>query len=74
MDFDRIYEMIAQKYGITRQEVKDEMNKALIIAWENENKSIAVEGKQRELSPSGETPTPEDFIGYIANNILYEQD
>lgn len=73
MDFEKIYETIAKKHGVSVQEVKTEMELALQMAWESGKTNSEAEGKQKKISPNGEVPTAEDFIRFMTDKIIMDQ-
>lgn len=57
---------VAKLHGVSESEIREEMNRALFMAWENENE-IAMDVRNR-MFPR-EMPTPEVFIGTIAKTL-----
>ena len=74
MDFEKICETIAKKHGVSVQAVKEEMGTALKMAWGNQDNDSDVKEKQREVSPNGEVPTAEDFVRFMMDKIMTDQD
>ena len=73
MDFEKIYETIAKKHGVSVQDVKAEMEVALQIAWKSRQKCSDVEEKQKRISPDGEVPTTEAVIRFITEKAIADQ-
>ena len=73
MDFEKICETIAKKHGVSVQEVKEEMGTALKMAWDSKEKGLDVEERQKEISPNGEVPTAEDFVRFMRDKIMADQ-
>jgi translation initiation factor 2 alpha subunit (eIF-2alpha) len=58
-----LFEQVAEKFGISTNEVVREIQDAIDTAWDNPDP--AVRAKQRELFPNGK-PLPEEFIRTMA--------
>lgn len=66
----KIYKQIAKKHGVTWQEVRDDMQKALNHAYEDPNRNILNVVRQKEVPRKGENPTPEEFIKYAKGETI----
>lgn len=69
----KIYKQIAKKHGVTWQEVRDDMQKALNHAYEDPNRTILNIVRQKEVPRTGEIPTPEEFIKYAKDKAISMQ-
>ena len=59
MNMRKIYRKIAKQNGVSVQEVKDEMKKAIDAAWDNPNKTAENIAIQNQIKSDGSKPTPE---------------
>ncbi len=64
MSMRKIYREIARKHHVSVQEVRDEMQKALNMAWVNPEKTEAQAANQKRIPTKGQIPTVEEFIHY----------
>ena len=69
MSMRSVYRKIAHKNGVSVQEVKDEMQKAINEAWNNPNKTKEAAFMQAQFDTKGNAPTTEEFIRNISTSI-----
>ena len=69
MSMRKIYREVAKKHGVSVKEVKEEMQKALDLAYTNTPDDGVTETYQKRVPSKGEIPTPDEFIRYAANKI-----
>ena len=69
MDFEEIYRQIAQKHGVSVQEVRDEMQKAITMAWTDVERTEEERMRQQEVISADEIPTPEELVRYVITKI-----
>lgn len=70
MDMEELYRRIAEKYGVSAEEVRKEMQKAIDEAWKNPPKDGgAVRACQSLVPCRGSIPTPEELIRYAVREI-----
>ncbi len=70
MKMKKILEQIAREHGVTVEEVREEMQKAITEAWVSPPKDGGVTAAyQRRVPCRGEIPTPEELIRYAAAEI-----
>ncbi len=69
MDFEEIYRQIAQKHGVSVQEVRDEMQKAITMAWTDAERTEEERMRQQEVISADEIPTPEDLVRHVITKI-----
>ncbi len=67
INVERAMRQIAIKEGITVEDVRKEMIRAMLIGFYNPDP--AIREKWRKIPHKGETPTPEEFIKYMARNV-----
>ena len=60
---ENIFKLTAEKYGVTEEEVRSEIQKAIAEACKG---SHALADK---ISSAEETPTPEEVIAYIISQL-----
>ena len=72
MEIDQIYEEIAGKHGTTKEEVREQIQLVVNKIWENPKNQGIVEEYFRDVSYTGNAPTAEDFIDYMAFQIVLE--
>jgi len=60
-------EKIAEREGISPQDVRREIEKALLIGWCNSDP--AIRENWRHIPCKGDMPTPEELIIYLAKNV-----
>jgi len=58
---------IAVREGITVEEVRKEMKKAMLIGLCSQDPSV--QEKWKRIPCKGEVPTPEELITYMAENV-----
>jgi len=68
---EKIYSKIAEKYGITSEEVEKEIAKAIKETWRAPDGSRE-KSFQLKLFPDGKTPSNKDFIDKIA--LIYKRE
>jgi len=64
-----IYRKVAKKHGVSVDEVKEEMQKALNHAYTNTSNDAVTRVCQNQVPSKGEMPTPDEFIRYAANKV-----
>ena len=69
MSMRSIYRKVAKKHGVSVNEVKEEMQKALNQAYTNTPNDALTRVYQNQVPSKGEIPTPDEFIPYTANKI-----
>ena len=70
MKMKKIRKRIAKENGVTVEEVREEMQKAITEAWKNPPADGGVTAAyQRKVPCKGEVPTPEELIRYAAAEI-----
>lgn len=60
---ENIYQAVARLHGVTEEEVKSEMEKAIAAAYKNPNKSAC------SVPRKGEIPTVEEFLAHAVKMI-----
>lgn len=73
MSMRSIYRKIAKQNGVSVNEVKEEMQKAIDVAWDNPNKTAENAFMQYQAKPDGTKPTPEELIRFNAELIKKKQ-
>lgn len=73
MSMRSVYRKIARKNGVSVQEVKDEMQKAINEAWNNPNKTKEAAFMQAQFGANGQTPTSEEFIKSVSKAVKRNQ-
>jgi len=68
MNMQEIYETIARKNGVSVEEVKAEMKKAVDMAQASE-KDDTTSQLWQYIPHEGAEPTPEDLITYLARQL-----
>ena len=69
MSMRSIYRKIAKQYGVSVNEVKEEMQMALNHAYTKTPNDGITEAYQKQVPSRGEIPTPDEFIRYAVNKI-----
>lgn len=74
MSMRSVYRKIAKKYGVSTQEIKEEMQTAITEAYTNPHNNNGVTNAYQSRVPAkSEIPTPEEFIRYAAKEIKKKQ-
>ena len=68
MSMRKIYRQIAKKYGVSVQEVKQEMQAAINEAYQGSTDKITT-AYQQQVPRKGEIPTQEELIRYISKEV-----
>lgn len=68
MSMRKIYRQIAKKYGVSVQEVKQEMQAAINEAYQGSTDEITT-AYQQQVPRKGEIPTQEELIRYISKEV-----
>ena len=55
---------VAKRHGVSREEVRTEIEKALVMAWGREDRNTA------QFRDKTGLPEPEEFISCVAEGIL----
>ncbi len=71
MSMRRIYRKIARQNGLSVDEVKTEMKKAIDTAWDSPHKTGENITIQDMVNQSGSKPTPEELIQFAAGKVKY---
>lgn len=70
MDMEELYRRIALKNGVSAEEVRKEIQKAIDEAWKNPPEDGGATRAYQSLVPCrGSIPTPEELIRYAAREI-----
>lgn len=69
MSMRNIYRKIAKEHGVTVEEVKREMQKAIDSAYKKNDKLDSEKMTQAGVPHKGDVPTTEELINAIANKI-----
>lgn len=71
MGIEKILRKVASAHGITAEEVKEEIEKAIEEAWRNppDDGGVTI-ACQRKVAYKGEIPAPEEVIRYILGELL----
>lgn len=70
MDTKELYKRIAGQNGISAEEVRNEMQKAIDEAWKNPPEDGSAARAYQSLIPCrGSIPTPEELIQYAVREI-----
>lgn len=70
MDMEELYRHIAEKNGVSAEEVRDEIQKAIDEAWNNPPKDDGTARAYQSLVPCrGSIPTPEELIRFAVSEI-----
>ena len=68
MNMKKILKKVARANGVTVKEVETEIQKAINEAWKNPPDDVTV-SYQRRVPCTGEIPTPDEFIRFMADEI-----
>lgn len=63
MDLDRIIQEVAERYGVTTDEVRREMQAALDATWAGQG------GSERDVMFPNGKPSLEEFVTTLARNV-----
>jgi len=66
MDTQAIFEEVAQKYGVTAEEVRGAIEDVICAAWTDPNRTESERKMQEKISQKGKLPSPEDVIRFVA--------
>jgi len=66
----QVFEQIAKQEGITADQVRQEIQKLIDDAIKNLNP--AVQERWKRIPSKGDTPTPEEIIRYIVNQLCMQ--
>lgn len=64
-----VYREIARMYGVSVEEVKKDMQEAINLAYDKDNKSYIERTLQDNIPSKGRTPTTVEFIHYVSEQI-----
>ena len=70
---DKTIQRVANKYGITPEQVRTEIDNMIKEAMKNRNNTPESQALWNELSPNGEVPSAEEFLLFVttkAKNYL----
>lgn len=71
MDFEELYKRIALEEGVSPQEIREQMQEAIMEAWKNPLQDGSMtKALQAQVTCKGEVPTPEEVISYAVLEIL----
>ena len=68
MNMKKILKKVARANGVTVKKVETEMQEAINEAWKNPPDDVAA-SYQRRVPCTGEIPTPDEFIRFMADEI-----
>lgn len=69
MNLNNIYRKIAKEYGVSEEEVRNDIEKAIDFAFRDTNKSKELIEFQNKIPSEQDIPTPEEFISYVVMSI-----
>lgn len=69
MNLKKIYRKIAKEYGVSEEEVRNDIEKAINFAFRETNKSKELIEFQNKIPSAQDIPTPEEFISYVVMSI-----
>ena len=70
MNVRKIYRQITRKNGVTVKEVRNEMQGAILAAYQNPSKNNSVtDAYQRKIPCRRKIPTPEELIRFATGEI-----
>lgn len=72
MSMRKIYRKIAREHGVSPKEVREEMQAAIMQAYQNPPDDNITVAYQNCVPRKGDVPTPEEFIRYAAGQIKKE--
>ena len=72
MSMRKIYRKIAREHGVSPKEVREEMQAAIMKAYQKPPDDNITVAYQNRVPRKGEGPTPEEFIRYAAGQIKKE--
>ena len=72
MRMRKIYRKIAREHGVSPKEVREEMQAAIMQAYQNPPDDNITVAYQYRVPRTGDVPTPEEFIRYAAWQIKKE--
>lgn len=64
---EKAIQEVAMREGITVEEVRKEMKKAMLVGLCSQDP--AIQEKWKRVPCKGEVPTPEELITYMAENV-----
>ena len=69
MNLKKIYRKIAKEYGVSEEEVRNDIEKAIDFAFRESNKSKELIEFQNKIPSAQDIPTPEEFISYVVMSV-----
>lgn len=69
MNLKKIYRKIAKEYGVSEEEVRNDIEKSINFAFRDTNKSKELIEFQNKIPSAQDIPTPEEFISYVVMSI-----
>lgn len=69
MNMRRVYRKIAQKYGVSVQEVKRDMQASIEYAYKKLVKTEGEKAIQKSIEYMKEVPTPQELITYAVEEL-----
>lgn len=69
MNMRRVYGKIAQKYGVSVQEVKRDMQASIEYAYKKPVKTEGEKAIQKSIEYMKEVPTPQELITYAVEEL-----
>lgn len=65
----KLLRKIAKEHGVTVEEVRRDMQAAIDATYQNPNRNLTNIKAQNAVPRQGETPTVDEFVGYVAKKI-----
>lgn len=69
MDMQEIYRKVAEKHGVSPEEVEREIKAAIDMAWNKTDKTESEAAMQADLGFADGVPQPEDVILAVAARL-----
>lgn len=69
MNKKKIYRKVAKEYGVSVQEVKQEMQAALDYSYRNPPDDGVTGAWQNKVPRKGEAPTPDELLRYACGEL-----
>ena len=70
MNMKKLYRELADKYGVSPEEVEKDMSNAISYAWNNPNTNN-VKNCQNKVPREGEIPSNQELILYILHKLRF---
>ncbi len=70
----KLLRQIAKEHGVTVEEVRRDMQAAIDATYQNPDRNLMNIKAQNAVPRKGEIPTVDEFVGYVAGEVIKLKD